>query len=221
MSIVNYEQQGDVAIVTMDDGKANAMNPDMAEAINSALDKAEASAKAVVITGRPGVFSGGFDLKIIRSGDPAAAQQMRLAGTRVLMRIYGFPKPIIMAALGHSLALGGFLLLTGDYRIGASGDFTIGLNEVAIGMTLPPFAMMLATARIDNRHLSNAAINANMYNPDQAIAAGFLDEVVAPDEVVARAVEKASAMAELDGAAFAQTKLDFRGADIDRILSAL
>lgn len=221
MSFANYEQQEDLAIITMDDGKANAMGPDMIAAVNSALDRAEQDAKVAIITGRPGILSGGFDLKVIRSGDAAAMQAMTLAGARLLMRIYGFPKPVVMASGGHGVALGGFLLLSADYRIGTSGEFKIGLNEVAIGMTLPPFALMLAKARLANQYLTNVAMNATMFSPDEAVKVGFLDEHVAPDHLLPCAIEKATELARLDGSAFARTKQDIRGADIERILTGL
>ena len=221
MAPANYEQQGDIAVVTLDDGKANAMNPGMIAAVNAALDRAQADARAVIISGRPGVFCGGFDLKVIRTGDAATQQAMTLAGARLAMRIYGFPRPTVMATTGHSVALGGFLLLTADYRIGINGAFTVGLNEVAIGMTLPPFALMLSRARIDTRHLSNAALSSTMYSHADAVGAGFLDEVVEPDALMARAMDKATSLAALDAKAFARVKQDLRGADIERVLASL
>jgi enoyl-CoA hydratase len=221
MSFVNYEQRGDIALITMDDGKVNAMSSDMIAEVNGALDQAEKAAKAVIIMGRPGVFCGGYDLKTIRSGDDAAREAMTLAGAHMAMRIYGCPKPTIMANTGHGIALGGLLLLTGDYRIGVAGEFAIGMNEVAIGLTLPAFALMLVQARIANRHLSNAVISATMYGPEEAVQAGFLDEVVEPDDLLTRAMEKASTLAELDGDAFARVKQDIRGASIEKVLESL
>jgi len=221
MSSATYNQDGDVGIITMDDGKANAMNPTMIGAVNDCLDQAERDAKAVILTGRENVLSGGFDLKIIRGGDPEAARAMSLGGARLMMRLYGLPKPLVLATRGHSVALGGFMLLTGDYRIGAAGDFTIGLNEVAIGMTLPPFGLMLARARLASNHLQNATINANLYDPAGAVAAGFLDEAIAREDVLTRAGAKAAQFAQLDSSAFIRTKLDFRGEDIERIVAGL
>ncbi len=221
MSLINIEQQGEIALITMDDGKANAMSSDMIAAVNAALDQAENDAKAVIISGRSGVFCGGFDLKTIRSGDDAASHAMTLAGARLAMRIYGFPRPIIMAATGHGVALGGFLLLTGDYRVGAAGEYMFGLNEVAIGMTLPPFALMLSQARIEKRYLTQAAISATMFSPEEAIQVGFLDEVVGSGDLLARAMEKAKALADLDGPSFARVKQDIRGASIQMILESL
>ena len=144
MGIINYDQQDDIAIITMDDGKANAMNPEMISAVNEALDKAERDAKSIVLAGRPGVFCGGFDLKVMRSGDADRRRMQSLGGARLLMRLYGFPKPLVVANSGHCIALGGFFLLAADYRIGVLGEFRIGFNEVAIGVGLPPFALMLA-----------------------------------------------------------------------------
>ena len=126
-----------------------------------------------------------------------------------------------MATGGHGVALGGFLLLAADYRLGVVGDYKIGLNEVAIGMTLPPFALMLAKSRIANQYLTNAAITANLYDPEGAVQAGFLDEVSDPEELMPRSIQKTQALAQLDPSAFERTKNDFRRADIQRILAGL
>ena len=148
MPLLTHEKLEEISIITLDDGKANAMGPRMIEALNNALDKAQESSRAVLIIGRPGLLSGGFDLSIIKSGDNNAIQAMVNAGARLLMRIYGFSIPVVMATTGHGVALGGFLLLAADYRFGVEGDYKIGLNEVALGMTLPPFAQMLALSLI-------------------------------------------------------------------------
>ena len=221
MSRLTYEKLEDVSIIHLDDGKANAMGPEMIAEINEALDKAEQESRAVLITGRPGVLSGGFDLNVIRSGDTVSIQSMVHSGANLLLRIYGFPKPLVMATAGHGVALGGFLLLAADYRLGVTGDYKIGLNEVAIGMTLPPFALMLAKSRIANQFLTNAAINANLYDPETALQVGFLDEVTNPAELLPRSIEKTQELAKLDPSAFKQTKNDFRGTDIQLILSGL
>jgi enoyl-CoA hydratase len=197
------------------------MGPEMIKELNEALDKAEEESRALLITGRPGLLSGGFDLTVIRSGDNDAIRSMVKSGAKLLMRIYGCPKPIVMATAGHGVALGGFLLLAADYRFGVSGDFKIGLNEVAIGMTLPPFALMLAKARISNQFLTNSAINANMFDPETAKLAGFLDEVSNPSELLSNSIDKTKELATLDLSAFKQTKNDFRSADIQRILANL
>ena len=221
MQRLTYEKIEEISLIRLDDGKANAMGPEMIKELNEAMDKAEEESRALLITGRPGLLSGGFDLTVIRSGDNDAIRSMVKSGAKLLMRIYGFPKPIVMATAGHGVALGGFLLLAADYRFGVSGDFKIGLNEVAIGMTLPPFALMLAKARIANQFLTNSAINANMFNPETAKLAGFLDEVSNPSELLSNSIDKTKELATLDLSAFKQTKNDFRSADIQRILANL
>lgn len=221
MSVATFELHGDVGVVTLDDGKANAMNPTMIEAVNAALDEAEAKSKCVVLAGREKVLCGGFDLNIIRGGDPKLARTMSLGGAKLMMRLYGYPRPLVITTGGHCVALGGFMLLTGDYRIGVSGDFKIGLNEVAIAMTLPPFGLMLAKERIATRHLQNATTNANLFSPNDAVDVGFLDETVSRDALADRTMERANELAQLDNAAFVRTKLDWRGPDIERILAGL
>ena len=221
MALLTHENIEDISLVRLDDGKANAMGPGMISEINRALDEVERESKAVLITGRPGLLSGGFDLKVIRSGDIAAVQSMANAGAKLLLRIYGFPKPVVIATAGHGVALGAFLLLAADYRLGVHGEYRIGLNEVGIGMTLPPFALMLAKSRLATHHITNAAINANMYDPESAKTVGFLDEVTSTDELMARSIEKTQELAKLDPAAFGQTKMDFRGSDIENIMKNL
>ncbi len=216
-----YELIDHVAVVTMDDGKANAFGPHMIATVNGLLDRAETEAKAVVLTGRPGIFSGGFDLKVIRGGDPAAARKMSEGGARLMMRLYGLPLPVVAAATGHGVALGGFCLLAADYRVGADGEFVIGLNETAIGMSLPAFALMLARERLSKRYLSRAAIGATMFAPAEARNAGFLDEVVAPDAVRDAALAAANNLVKLDGAAYAQVKRGLRAESIAGVLEGL
>ena len=219
--ITSYEQNDHVAVITMNDGKANAFGPTMIDAVNNQLDRAEQEAKAVVLAGRPGLFSGGFDLRIIRGGDPEASRAMTLAGARLMMRLYGHPQPLVIAATGHAVALGGFCLLTGDYRVGTAGEFRVQLNETAIGMSLPPFGLMLAKERLSKRYLSRATIAATMFSPVQARDAGFLDEVVSAEEVLDKAHKRARSMVELDGAAYAAVKQSLRGPSISEVLEGL
>ena len=216
-----YELTDHVAVITLDDGKANAFGPHMIATVNGLLDRAEGEAKAVVLMGRAGIFSGGFDLKVIRGGDPKAARDMSLAGGRLMMRLYGFPLPVVAAATGHAVALGGFCLLSADYRVGADGEFVIGLNETAIGMPLPPFGLMLARERLSKRYLARAAIGATMFAPAQARDAGFLDDVVAPDAVRDAALAAAANLVKLDGASYAQVKQGLRGESIAEVLAGL
>ncbi len=216
-----YELIDQVAVLTMDDGKANAFSPDMIMSVNNLLDRAEAEAKAVVLTGRDGIYSGGFDLRVIRGDDPQAAVDMRLGGTKLMMRLYGLPLPLVIAASGHAIALGAFCLLTADYRIGIAGDFRVGLNETAIGMSLPPFGLMLAQERLSKRYLTRATMAATMFAPDEAKDAGYLDDVVSKENLRETAIEVAISYLALDGAAYAAVKHRLRGESIAAVLDGL
>jgi len=218
---VRYDQDEDVAVLTMDDGKANAFGLDMIQALMNALDKAAADAGAVVIAGRPGVLCAGFDLAVIRGDDLEKKAAMRNAGVEALLRLYLHPQPLVIACSGHAMAAGALLLLTGDHRIGADGDFKIGLNEVAIGLTLPIFGLELARDRLDPRALNAAVLGATVYDPAGAVAAGYLDQTEKPDTVLASALEAAQNMTALDAAAFGATKTLLRGETVAKIRATL
>ncbi|MEE9279449.1 MAG: crotonase/enoyl-CoA hydratase family protein [Myxococcota bacterium] len=209
-----------IAWLTMDDGKANAVSFALLEAIAPELDRVEKEAKAVVIAGRPGCFSGGFDLKVINAGGDAV-QRLMVGGARLALRLLESKLPVVAACSGHAIAMGALLLCAADTRIGVEGSFRIGLNETQIGAVLPPFALELARERLSKRHLQRAAIQAVLYDPAGAVDAGFLDTVVAPDELAKAAREEATRLAALDANAYAGTKLALRAAQIERIRSSL
>ncbi|MGB0554944.1 MAG: crotonase/enoyl-CoA hydratase family protein [Alphaproteobacteria bacterium] len=215
--IVTYSLADDIATLTMDDGKANAMAPAMSAALNAGLDRASGEAKAVVIRGREGVMCGGFDLKIIRGDDDAAKAGMREAGMALLKRLYLSPQPIIFAVTGHSVAMGALLLLAGDFRVGLSGDFRIGLNETGIGLSLPITGLELARDRLAPMVFQRATINAELFSPDTAVSAGYLDQVADTAGFDAAVSEVAQTLAALDATAFAETKRRVRQPTLERI----
>jgi len=211
---VSYELDGSVAIIGLDDGKANAISHDLVDALHAALDRAESEARAVVIVGREGRFSAGFHLPTMTAG----TDEMRglvTAGAELLFRLYLFPRPVVVACTGHALAAGALLLLVADVRVGAAGDFKVGLNEVAIGMQLPIFAVELARDRLLPTAFTAATLGARLYGPDDAAAVGYLDRVVAPDQLVPTAQEAAAELAELRTGAFAETKERARSTTVD------
>ena len=218
---ITYEQVADTALIALDDGKANAFGHDFIALFNAQLDRAEKEAKAVAILGRPGLLSGGFDLGVIRSGDQAEINRMVNAGARLIMRLYGHPQPVVVAATGHAVALGAFMLLAADLRIGTSGDFKIGLNETAIGLSLPEFGIMLASARLSRRHLTRATLGATLYGPNKAMDIGYLDELAEPHTVREAALTQATALCELDSLAFASSKEMLRGKSIRQVEAGL
>ena len=219
-STVQLELQGPVAVLRIDDGKANAISHAVLDGLHAALDRATREAAAVVLAGRPGRFSAGFDLSTFSQG-PAATAALVGAGARLALRLYGHPQPVVAACTGHAIAMGAILLLACDVRIGAEGSFQIGLNEVAIGMTLPRFGVELARDRLSRRHLGCAVFLARMFSPDQARDAGYLDRTCAPDRVVAEAIAEATRLADLRRPAVGDTKLRLRAATIASIEATL
>jgi len=209
-----------IALITLDDGKANAFSFDMMAAATAALDEAEANADVIVLTGRPGVMCAGFDLKVMQN-DPDKVPEMVGKGGEFLIRVFSSKKPIIIASPGHGIAAGGLLMLAADYRIGVAGDSRYGLNESAIGMVLPPFGLDLAVFKINNKYLDTCFVGASLIDPETAVKASFLDEVVDADNLMDRAMEKAQEMQKLDGKAYAGNKKLIRGALTEKMLTEL
>ncbi len=214
--MIDYKLENNVAVVRMDDGKANALSYEMIDALMDALRRAEGEASAMVLAGRPERFCAGFDLRVMMSGmDNAVAMLTR--GGQLLLALYEAQVPLVIACTGHALAGGALVVLTGDLRIGAAGMYKLGLNEVAIGLPVPVLAMELARDRLTPTELPRATLMANIYAPDQAVAAGWLDEVVPADQVIARATEEAARLGKLSKPAFRQTKQRLRGKTIELI----
>ena len=218
-TLVRYEEADGIATIAMDDGTANAIGHAMNGELQAALTRAE-TCKAIVLTGRAGRLSGGFDLKVMMSGMDAA-RKLVTAGAELLLRLYELPQPVVAACPGHAVAAGALLLLACDTRIGADGPFKIGLNETAIGMTLPLLAQELARDRLDPRRLTEATIQARLYAPGEAAQAGYLDRVVPPDELAAAAREEAKTLGGLVGSAYAATKGRLRRRTIEHIRATL
>jgi len=207
-----------VMVVHLDDGKANALSPAMIAAINAALDSAEANdtVGAVVLHGRPGVFCAGFDLSVMKTGDIAAISAMVADGGSLVHRLYGSRLPVVAACTGHALAAGALLLLGCDVRVGqvpeADTKHRIGLNEVAIGMVLPAWALSISVERLSRRHLQRAVANARLTGAPEAVDVGYLDELAPAGEVLSTAVAVAAELATtLHRRAYAGTVAALRG----------
>jgi enoyl-CoA hydratase len=220
MTTVRYELQGNIAVVTLDDGKANALSYALMDEADQALTRAEHEAGAVVLTGRAGRFSAGFDLREMMSGaDKARALVSR--GAEFLLRLYALPMPLVIACSGHALAGGALMVLTGDVRIGADGPFKIGLNEVQLGMPIPILAMELARARLKSEYLTRATLLAEVADPKTALEWGYVDEVVAADATVTTAIAHATKLAALSRDAYAKSKMAMRERTIRYIKDTL
>lgn len=218
--MVGYELRDSIATIRMDDGKRNVLSLEMFAGLGRALDRAEQDRAVVVLTGREGAFSGGFDLRVLGAGGRDAYELVR-TGFELAERILSFPAPVVVACTGHALAMGAFLVLSGDYRLGASGPYKIGANEVAIGITMPFFGVEICRQRLAPAHFHRAVINAEIYTPDDAVAAGFLDRVVPPSELAEVARSTAMQLAKLDLQVHAASKLRARSHALAAIHAAI
>ncbi len=220
MSAVSYRQEGQedaIAVISMDDGKVNVLSPAMIAEINAALDRAQSDgAKAVVIAGNDRVFSGGFDLKVFRSGDAQASIDMLKDGFSLSHRLLSFPTPVVAAITGHAIAMGSFLACSTDHRI-AAPTYNFQANEVAIGMVLPWSALEVLKLRLTRSAFQQAVGLARVFVGDTALAGGWVDELVAPEAVLTRAVEAAHAFTGLSAGAHLASKLRARQESLDAI----
>lgn len=207
--LVKYEKGDSFSTITLDDGRANVMSVAMLKAINGALDQAETDRKIVLMTGRAKIFSGGFDLATFKEGKQALFDMLK-AGAETSERMLSFPFPIVIACNGHAIAMGVFILLAGDVRIGVDSGAKIQANEVEIGLTLPRFAVEMCRQRLTPAHFSLAANLSEPYTPERALAAGFLDEIAPAAELMARAQEKAKGLNRLNMGAHNATKARVR-----------
>jgi len=214
--LVQVREEENYSLIQMDDGKANALSFAMLQQLGTALDQAEQAAKVVIIAGRAGKFSAGFDLAVMGQGGDAMIDLLR-QGAELSRRLLNFETPVILAASGHALAMGALLLLSADYRIGINGNYKIGLNEVAIGMTLPHFGVELARARLSKRYLNNAVGLATVYDSPGAVEAGYLDEAVDEEQLLPRAIALAEQFSALNLEAHKNTKARVR-ADLNAAL---
>ncbi len=202
---VTYSLNDGVATIKMDDGKANALSTSMLGELNAAFDKAESDNAVVILTGRDGLFCGGFDLKEMKGG-PQNALGLTSLGSKLARRILAFPRPVIMVATGHTIAMGAFLALACDYRIIVEGDFKVGLNETLIGMTMHNFGIEMARYRLANNYFNRCVINAEIFNPRDAVRAGFFDRTVPAEQIAMAGPMAGNMFKQLNETAFKQTK---------------
>ena len=218
--LVSYQLDDGIATLTLNNGKVNAISPDVIAAFNAAPDQSEKDRAVVIVTGQPGILSGGYDLKVMTSS-PEAASSLVTEGSPLARRMLSHPFPIIVACPGHAIAKGAFLLLSADYRIGVEGPFNIGLNEVQIGMTMHHAGIELARDRLRKSAFNRSVINAEIFNPEGAMQAGFLDQVVSVEALSETARTVATQLKKINMNAHGKTKLKSRKAFLDTLDAAI
>ena len=209
--LATIETKDDISIITLNDGKANVFSSQMTQDINNCSDKVSNEKGCLIITGKEGMFSAGFDLKTLQGGDVKLIQEMTLTGFKLLSRIFSFPRPVIAACSGHGIALGTFLLCCCDYRIGIKGDFMLGANEMRTNMVIPPPILELIKFRVAQSHKYRAVLGAEMYSLSDGKNAGLIDEIVEPEDLFRTAMEKAKDLATMGHPSYSLTKELFIG----------
>ena len=218
--LVQVTTDENYAIIKIANGKVNAISHEVIDEINNSLDIAEKEERVVIITGQNGILSGGYDLKVMtKSAD--AAKELVTRGSQLSHRLLSFPTPVIMACNGHAVAKGAFLLLSADYRIGTEGAFKIGLNEVMIGMTMHNAGIEIAKGKLAPVYFERSVSNSEMYNPEEAITAGFLDKIVPEEHLLGTATKVAQLFGKLNKNAHKNTKLKVRKELLERLAKAI
>ena len=207
-------------VVSMDDGKANAFSSTMQSALHVALDAAQQANAPVVLAGRPGIFSAGFDLKTLAASGQPAVDMLR-GGLDLSLRLLEFPTPVVAACSGHAIAMGIFILTSCDYRIGIRGNYRFSANEVAIGMTMPWSTIEILRQRLSPTAVSRAVVFAENFTPDNAVGMGVIDEIVAEDELLDRAHSYAQQSLSLNMSAHAASKRRVRADALSAIRAGL
>lgn len=217
---IQYQLEDGVAVITLDDGKANAIGHDLIASLNEALSRAEAEASSVLLVGRQGKFSAGYNLSEMMAGADSARRLVR-SGGELLLRVFSSPLPVVAACSGHALAAGAILLLACDLRLGAVGEFKIGLNEVPLGMTPPMYLVELARHRLSKRWYTRAVTQGQIFNPTQAAEVGFLDAALPGEQLLSSAKAEAARLGALPKAAFAEAKRRERAEITAQLLAGL
>jgi enoyl-CoA hydratase len=215
---VHLERDGELTILRMQAGKANAMNPELVRRLAALCEELEASdARALVLTGDGRSFSAGLALPQLIDLDRATMRTFMAEFKRAMLRVFQLPMPVIAAIDGHAIAGGCVLASQCDVRIAADRPLKIGVNEVQLGIGLP--AVVIETLRLflPAASLLPVALSGGLFEPREALALGLLDEVVAPEQLLARACERARELAAIPRAAYAQVKLAWRGPAVEAI----
>ena len=219
--LATLESKDDVSIITIDDGKANVFSKNMIDAFNECLDNVPSDKGSLIITGREGMFSAGFDLKVISSGDIEKIRDMTLNGFKLLARIFSFPRPVLAACSGHGIALGTFLLCCCDYRIGIKGEYMVGANEMRTNMVIPTPILELIKFRVTQSYKYRAVLGGEMFALEDATKTGIIDEITESNNLMNAAMEKAKDLSTMGNPSYSLTKELFIAEPLEKINDAI
>ncbi|HVU86053.1 MAG TPA: enoyl-CoA hydratase/isomerase family protein [Pirellulales bacterium] len=214
--MIELEHRGSVTVLHMVRGRGNALDISFLEALIEALSHVERSeCTAVVLTGKGRIFGAGVDLPALVAGGPDYVRQFIPLMTRGFERLVKFPKPLVAATNGHAIAGGAILMLACDVRLLARGEAKIGLTEVLVGVQFPAWALEIARFATPPQHFPEMILTGRTWLPEQALARGLVDELVEPEQLLARACAVAEELSAVPPATYAATKLAVRRPMID------
>jgi len=218
--MMEYQLTDNIALISIDDGKANAVNHGFIDSLSELLDRAESEATAVILQGREGMFSAGFDLKELAKGKEEASKLVS-RGMALITRLYALPQPLISVCAGHAFGMGAFILLASDNRLGGNGDYKVNLPETAIGMSFNPVLMSLIKAHVSASYQTVAAVQSRKFTAEEAVTAGFLDQVMDVDQLLVEALSLAKELSNLPAAQYGANKQLLREAPLKIMRDAL
>lgn len=215
------EMRGEVAVLRMERGKANALDLELLESLSARLVEVEGSAaRAVVLTGAGTIFSAGVDLFRLLDAGGDYLDRFLPALDSALRRLYLFPRPAVAAVNGHAIAGGAILALACDRRLMAAGAGRIGVPELVVGVPFPPLPLEIVRAALPPPAAQEAILLGRTYAAEEALARGLADEVVPPDELLERACRTAAELGALSPRAYALTKAQLRAPALARVDAA-
>jgi enoyl-CoA hydratase len=209
--MIELSRRGDIAILTMAHGKANALDIELLEAITAQFEKLrDAPERAVVLTGQGRMFSAGVDLPRLADGGPDYVRRFLPALHRLYDTVFFFGKPVVAAVNGHAIAGGCVLECCADRRIAAKDGGRIGVTELLVGVPFPAMAFEVMRFATAPQYFADGILSGATYTPDVALARGLIDEVVEPSALIDRAVAAAETLAALPPRTFETTKRQIR-----------
>jgi len=209
-----------VTLLTLDDGKVNALDLGVFAALDEAFHAA-ADAPAIVLAGREGFFSAGLNTKAMAGLDLDGMTQLLMRFGQTMLRIWTEPRPVVVAATGHAIAGGTVLAMSADHAVAADGEYRWGMTETTIGFTMPQWVLAIARGNVAAHRLDDLILPGTLVTPQQAVEAGYADAVAEPGEVVEAALSRARELAELPRGTYGATKRRLRGEAADRALAGM
>jgi enoyl-CoA hydratase len=216
-AMIERSQHEGIRTLRLAHGKASALDVELLEALLAELDGVGEDVRALILTGTGSIFSAGVDLFRLTQGGADYVQRFLPLLSRCLRTLFAYPGPVVVAANGHAIAGGCVLVLTADVRLMAEGTGRIGLPELLVGVPFPAAPLEVVRFAVPPDRVQALIYTGRTLPPQEALAAGLIDEVVAPENLQARAQEIAGQLARIPPQAYRLTKQSLRAAALERM----